>query len=154
MLAALVCSVVMVSSALASAWPGPPRGGPPGLQQLGPPPAWLETAAQSRWMAYSSYCWSRPRASTRTAVCADMAPPQSREDLPSLAVRRGAVVRIHLSFAPREAHVTLFRALSFKHYVLRPQRVLVWRAAGDGVLSVDVRAAAGSVAYLLRLTSP
>src|SRR5207247_9765523 len=147
-------ALVMASSHSATDWPAPPSAGQLGTQHLDPPPAWLETAAHSRWMAYSSYCWSAPRASTRTAVCADMAPPQSREDLPSLTVRRGAVVRIHLSFAPREVHVTLFRALSFKHYVLRPQRVLVWRAAGDGVLSVDVRAAAGSVAYLLRLTSP
>ena len=83
-----------------------------------------------------------------------MVPPQSREDLPTLVVRRGEMLRIHLSFAPGEAHVTLFRGVSFKHYVLRPRRVLIWRATGSGVLSLDVRALAGSAGYLLRLSSP
>ena len=80
-----------------------------------------------------------------------MAPPQSRTDLPTLAVGRGEVVRIHLAFAPRTAHLTLFRGLSFKHYVLVPRRVLTWRAATSGVAALDVRAAPGTASYLVRV---
>lgn len=66
--------------------------------------------------------------------------------------RRGAVVRIHLAFTPREAHVTVFRATSFRHYALAPRRTLAWHAKEAGVVSIDVRAAAGDAAYLMRLT--
>jgi hypothetical protein len=29
-------------------------------QAPGPPPAWIESNAQSRWLAYGSYCWNAP----------------------------------------------------------------------------------------------
>ena len=103
-------------------------------------------------MAFSSYCWSAPAGSTsRKAVCADMIPPQSRTDLPTLTVRRNAPLRFHLAFAPRTAHLTVFRGLTFKHYVLPARRVLTWRAVQSGIASVDVRAAPGGAAYLVRV---
>jgi hypothetical protein len=80
-----------------------------------------------------------------------MIPPQSRQDLPTVRMRRGAILRIHLSFLPRAAHVTVFRGLTLEHYRLRPGRTLFWRARASGVVSVDVRAAGGSAAYLTRL---
>jgi hypothetical protein len=140
-----------VSWALAASWPGRPKATPPRLHQQGPPPAWVETLSQSKWMAFSSYCWSAASGSVRKAVCADMIPPQSRNDLPTLTVRRGQMLRIHLAYSPREAHVTLFHRLSFQHDALRPGRVLAWRVAGSGVVSVDTRAASGEAAYLVRL---
>jgi hypothetical protein len=84
----------VASSALAATWPGPPRSAAPRLQQQGPPPAWVETLSRSKWMAFSSYCWSVSSGSVRKAVCADMIPPQSRNDLPTLTVRRGELLRI------------------------------------------------------------
>jgi len=143
----------IVSSALAATWPGPPRTPPPRLHQQGPPPAWVETQSRSKWMAFSSYCWSVSSGSSRKAVCADMIPPQSRDDLPTLTVRPGQMLRIHLAYSPREAHVTLFQLSSFRHYALRPGRVLAWRVPGSGVVSVDTRAASGDAAYLVRLSS-
>jgi hypothetical protein len=63
------------------------------------------------------------------------------------------MLRIHLAYSPREVHVTLFHPLSFKHYALRPARVLAWRVTGSGVVSVDTRAASGDAAYLVRLNA-
>jgi len=83
-----------------------------------------------------------------------MVPPQSRADLPVLVVPARGLVRIHLAFLPRSVHVTLFRGASFRHYVLAPRRVMSWRAAGSGIVSVDVRAAAGTAAYLVAVTAP
>ena len=139
------------SSAVAAGWPGPPQTAAPRLDQQGPPAAWVETASHSKWMAFSSYCWSAPNATGRKAVCADMIPPQSRTDLPALRVRRGELLRIHLGFSPREAHLTLFQQLRFRHYVLRTGRLLTWRVTNAGIVSIDIRAAAGDAAYLLRL---
>jgi|SRR5579884_148724 len=143
---------VVASSAAAAGWPGPPRSPAPRLRQQAPPPAWLETRTKTRWMAFSSYCWSAPAsATTRKAVCADMSPPQSRTDLPTLTVHRGEPVRIHLAYLPNGVHLTLYRAMSFKHYVLAPRRVLSWRAAGSGIVALDVRAAPGTASYLVRV---
>jgi hypothetical protein len=147
----LIPAFAAVSSAVAAGWPGPPRTAAPRLDHQGPPAAWVETASHSTWMAFSSYCWSAPIATGRKAVCADMMPPQSRTDLPTLRARRGDLLRIHLRFSPREAHLTLFQQLRFRHYVLRTGRLLTWRVRNGGVVSIDVRTAAGDAAYLLRL---
>src|SRR6266536_6480645 len=136
-LGVVVTTLAAGSSALAAGWPGPPQTGPPRLHQQGPLPAWVETLLRSKWMAFSSYCWSVWSGSSRKAICADMIPPQSRDDLPTLTARRGQMLRIHLAYRPREAHLTVFHPLSFRHYALRPARVLEWRVAGSGVVSVD-----------------
>lgn len=80
-----------------------------------------------------------------------MVPPQSRNDLPIFTVRQRSILRFHLGFRPREVHVTLFQQMRFTHDVLSPHRVLTWRAVRSGVISIDVRAADGEAAYLLRL---
>lgn len=80
-----------------------------------------------------------------------MLPLQSRRDLSTVRVHRGAILRIHLAFLPRTAHVTVFSGLTLKHYRLRPARTLIWRAQAAGVVSLDVRATGGSAAYLTRL---
>ena len=147
----LTLALAAVSSAAAAGWPGPPQIPAPRLDRQGPPAAWVESASHSTWMAFSSYCWSAPIATGRRAVCADMMPPQSRTDLPALRVHRGDLLRVHLGFSPREAHLTLFQPSQFRHYVLRTGRLLTWRVTNAGVVSIDVRAAAGDAAYLLRL---
>ena len=104
-------------------------------------------------MAFSSYCWSKPAGGgTRKAVCSDMVPPQSRTDLPTLSVRAGETVRVHLPFAPRTVHLTVFRGGGFRHFVLAPRRTLSWKAVATGIGTLDVRAAAGDASYLIRLS--
>jgi hypothetical protein len=58
---------------------------------------------------------------------------------------------MHLAFRPREVHLTLYRGAGFKHYRLPRHRIVSWRARGSGVLALDVKAAAGSASYLIRL---
>ena len=151
---ATLAAVGVSAAAAAAGWPGPPHQPAPRLTQQGPPPAWVETRTKTSWMAFSSYCWSAPAAKAmRKAVCADMIPPQSRTDLPTLTVPRGALVRIHLAYLPRGVHLTLYRAMSFKHYVLPPRRILSWRVAGSGVAALDIRAAPGTASYLVRVSA-
>jgi hypothetical protein len=98
---------------------------------------------RSRWLEFSSYCWNK--------VCVEMAPVQARTDLPVLIARTGALLRIHLAFRPRDVHLTVYRGLRFRHYRLPRHRILSWRARGPGVIVLDVKAAAGSASYLIRL---
>jgi hypothetical protein len=135
-------ATALVTCATGAAWPGPPTTSPPPHKKA-PPPAWVETPKQSMWLAYGSYCW-------RTA-CADMAPPQSRRDLPHITVRRNQVVRIHLAFVPRDVHLTRFAGTRLTHTRLRPGRTLLWRARAGGVVSIDVHARLGSAGYLALL---
>ena len=147
----LVAVLIVVPVALAAGWPGPPRTPAPRLTQQGPPPAWAETRSRATWMAFSSYCWSRAAGAKRKAVCADMIPPQSRTDLPTLAAGAGQHVRFHFTFAPRSVHLTVFRGGSFRHFVLPPRRTVSWMQSTTGVASLDVRAAAGDASYLIRI---
>lgn len=103
-------------------------------------------------MGFSSYCWSAAAAAAvRKAVCADMIPPQSRTDLPSVRVRAGEVLRLHLAFTQRRVHLTVFRGEGFRHFVLAPRRTLSWTARATGVAVLDVSAQVGDASYLLRL---
>lgn len=124
-------------------WPGPPARDPPKLQQEGPPPAWLETNLRSTWLAFGSYCW--------TTVCADMIPPSMRKDIPTVSVKRGAPVRVHLAFVPLKANIVLLRDKSIRTLRLQPKRVLVWRPQVDGLALVDVHVGRGSAGYLVRV---
>ncbi len=124
-------------------WPGPPTRDPPRLHQDGPPPAWLETSVRSTWLAYGSYCW--------TTVCADMIPPSMRKDIPTVSVKRGAAVRVHLAFVPLKANIVLLRGQSIHSLRLKPKRVLVWRPQVGGLALVDVRGRPGSAGYLVRI---
>ena len=125
-------------------WPGPPAAPAPRVKgAAGPPPAWFETRTRSLWLAFSSFCWK--------TACADYLPPQSRTDLPVIAVRRGAMVRVHFAFAPRQVHATIFVGTTLKHVTLRPGRIVTWRPTLTGVVSFDVRSAAGSASYVVRV---
>jgi hypothetical protein len=145
---AMVAAALLAGAAFAHGWPGPPAGKPPRLTGIGPPPAWVETRVRSCWLHFSSYCWKR-RASRK--VCVTMPPVQERADLGVLEARAGNVLRLHLAFRPREAHLTIYRGLRFRHYRLARRQILTWRAHGSGVIALDVAAAAGSASYLIRL---
>jgi hypothetical protein len=143
---------VVPAAAAGEDWPGRPQSPAPHLAQQGPPPAWVETRTKASWMAYGSYCWSAPAAGrTRKVVCADMVAPQSRTDLRAIVVPQRGLVRIHLGFLPRSAHLTLFRGGSFKHDVLAPRRVMSWSAPAGGIASLDLAAPAGAAAYLIKV---
>jgi hypothetical protein len=80
-----------------------------------------------------------------------MIPAQSRTDLPTLRVHSGEIARIHLAFAPRTVHLTVFRGGGFRHYVLAPRRTVNWKATAAGIGSLDVHASAGDASYLVRI---
>lgn len=124
-------------------WPGPPACDPPKLHQDGPPPAWLETSLRSTWLAFGSYCWA--------TVCADMIPPSMRKDIPTVSVKRGAAVRVHLAFVPLKANIVLLRGKSTRTLRLQPKRAFVWRPQVGGLALVDVHAGRGSAGYLVRV---
>jgi len=139
----LAAVIALVAAVAGWAWPGPPTSAAPKLAQPGPPPAWVESATVSRWLAFSSYCWQ--------TSCVDMLPPATRPDLPLLKTRPNQLLRFHLRFAPARAQLTVLNGGTYKQYRLQPGRVLTWRAAKGGVLSLDVRAATGSASYVIRL---
>ncbi len=134
---------VLGMSAVAADWPGRPKADPPSLQQKGPPPAWLETRLRSSWLAWGSYCW--------TTVCADMIPPSMRKDIPTVSVKRGTSVRVHLAFVPLKANIVLLQGERIRTLRLQPKRVLVWRPQVGGLALVDVHAGPGSAGYLIRI---
>jgi hypothetical protein len=136
----LVSAFVAVPAALA--WPGRPAAPPPKPPNAGaPPPAWIETQAKSAWLAYGSYCWK--------TACVDMLPPQSRPDLPVLAVTRGRTVRIHLGFKAKSVGVSLDKR-AVKAKLDATLRIVSWAATRGGVLTVFARAA-GDASYVARL---
>jgi hypothetical protein len=147
LLVLVVLAIAPATAALAHSWPGRPQTKPPQLSQIGPPPAWLETRQRSRWMSFSSYCWR----SGGKAVCVDMQPVQMRADLGVLRAVRGQRLRLHLAFRPRQAHLTIYQGLGFKHYRLSPARLMTWRVRAFGVVVLDVKAAAGTASYAIRL---
>jgi hypothetical protein len=138
----VLLSVAWVTDARAD-WPGRPKADPPQLHQDGPPPAWIETSSRSAWLAYGSYCW--------TTLCVDMIPPAMRKDIPTVSVRRDALVRVHLAFRPSKAQVLVIHGDRTNTYKLRAARVLTWRPRRAGVVLIDARGREGSAAYLLRL---
>jgi len=139
----VAAAAMLAAAAFAHGWPGRPPGVPPRLKQSGPPPAWIETRARSRWLHFSSYCWN--------TVCVDMPPVQERADLTVLTARAGDLLRMHLAFRPREVHLTIYRGLRFTHYRLPRHRILSWRARGSGVIALDAESSAGSASYVIRL---
>jgi hypothetical protein len=143
-LALVAFALAAAAPALAASWPGRPASKPPKLQQPGPPPAWIETHTTSRWLAYSSYCW--------TTVCADFLPPQSRPDLPLVRVTRGTGVRIHFAFVPRDARVTLLTARGGKRFALGKVRIAEWTPTAAGVAVIETHAAGGSASYAARIS--
>jgi hypothetical protein len=132
----LSLALIAIGAPLARALPpGPPpkRGG-------GPPPAWLEKPGTDRWLAYSSFCWTR--------MCADFVAPQLRTDLPRIRLARGATARFHLGFRPTS--LTLARS-GGRSWRLPPTRVVAWRAAGPGVYLLQAGVVGGDASYAFRV---
>src|SRR6266536_1712337 len=129
--ATLAAAGLAVSIAGAAySWPGPPKSSPP-RREHGPPAAWAESTRRSFWLAFGSYCWT----TAGSAVCVDMIPPQSRADIPAIRVLRGAVILIHLAFAPRDAHFSLIRRSAFKHNRLRSAPPFPSKAATENIFA-------------------
>ncbi len=125
---------------------GPPTAPPPRVDGTSaePPPAWVEAGTRSRWLAYSSFCW--------TTACVDFIPPQSRPDLPAVSAKVGTTVRFHLRFMPRTATLALLGPGGpQQQWKLAPGRVIEWRVRRGGVLLLSARASAGSAGYAIRL---
>ena len=136
--------LMVATTALAASWPGRPSTNPPRLQQPGPPPAWIETHTNSRWLAYSTYCWK--------TTCVDFVPPASRPGLPTLKIVHGASVRVHFAVQPTEVKVALVQGSNGKRYNLRAARVVTWKPPASGVADFEIRAPGGSASYVARLT--
>jgi hypothetical protein len=102
----------------------------PAPDSVGPPPAWIGTAAGDRWLAFSSYCWSRrPGAGApATGRCVDLIAPQHRRDLPTIRLRAGELVRFHLGFRPRSVSLNIGRRSFPLSNVAAPS----WRVRGPG----------------------
>ncbi len=137
-----VLAALAVAAPAELAWPGRPTTPPPKPPNAGgPPPAWVETQANSAWLAYGSYCWK--------TACVDMIPPQSRPDLPAFVVMRGRTVRVHLGFTAKSVSVSLDkRAVRAK--LDATKRIASWSATRGGMLTVSARAA-GDASYVARL---
>jgi hypothetical protein len=140
---ALLAALVVVPAALG--WHGRPRTAPPKAPG-GPPPAWIETASRSAWLAFGSYCWT----SGGVGKCADMIAPQSRTDLPVVRVARGRTLRVHLGFPAKSVSVSV-RGRVLPARLSSNRRVVSWRAARAGILTVFVRPTSGDASYHARL---
>ena len=139
---AAVAALTIALAVAGAAYAGRPTAPPPKVPGVAaaPPPAWAESGSRSTWAVFGSYCWK--------TVCADMLPPAGRPDLPVLRAARGALVRLHLGFAPRSAMLTVGGS---KPVVLHPKgTVLTWRARA-GIADIAVKAAGGSASYLVRI---
>ena len=140
--ALVIAAVPLTAAPVALAWPGRPSTPPPKPPGAGaPPPAWIETQTRSSWLAYGSYCWK--------TSCIDMLPPDSRPGLPAFSIVRGGTVRVHLGFSAKTISVTVDkRPVSARLDGTR--RVVTWKAARGGILTVSARAA-GDASYVTRL---
>lgn len=136
----VVLVVVLLGTACAAdAAPKEPPPTVPGVQSA-PPPAWIETRAADRWLAFFSYCW--------TSTCIDSRPVEQRIDIPRIRVVRGEVVRIHLGFRPTE--LTLVHGS--RRYRLDAQRVAKWQVrGGSGVARWIARSKGLRAEYVARL---
>ena len=108
----------------------------------GAPPAWVESASDSRWLSYGSNCW----AAGGKAACVDYLPPERRTDLAEISVRGGASVRLHFAFAPKK--VQLEPVAAKRAATLRPARVVTWRPARSMRFVVVALTEGGSATYV------
>jgi hypothetical protein len=107
----------------------------------GPPPAWIETKAGSRWLAYSSYCWGLKQGNAQAHGCADMAAPKcSQESVPKLEVGAGEQVRAHLGYDAQEASV--------EHEATKLRgRTVEWRVHRRGTFLLFTKGRPGDASY-------
>lgn len=122
--------------------PRPPAAAPPEAAVGGPPRAWIETKAGSRWLGFSTYCWPRHTTKGEIGACADaIAPSCDQPQVPKVPVEQGETVRAHLGFTPKEASV-LGREATLSG------RVVEWRIDSGGAFVLYARAeGAGDVTY-------
>jgi hypothetical protein len=133
---ALACAWGVVAAAAVAA----PSADPPDAGSAAPPAAWLDTPGADRWLGYSTYCW--------TTQCADYINPEMRDDLPTIAVRRGQVVRFRLGFIP----TSLSLQVGGRSYELKPKQNAAWRVRGKGgVLVLFATAEGGDASYVAKL---
>jgi hypothetical protein len=123
---------------------------PPRVSGAGsaPPPAWVEFGARSRWLAYSSYCWTTEG---RAAACVDFIPPLMRPDVPVIAVERGTRLRFRLGFRPTSVKLLLLGPGPRRTWTLAASASTTWRAVRAGVFLLEAKGAGGSAGYALRL---
>jgi hypothetical protein len=113
---------------------------PPQQSAGGPPPAWIETAAGSRWLGHSTYCWVTHTPNGATGTCADAIEPTcDQPQVPKVTVELGETVRAHLGFSPVEA--SLLRGTASG--ALLRGTTLEWRVKGAGPFVVFARAEDG-----------
>lgn len=138
----VLITIALVAVPAALAWPGRPSTRAPKPPNAGaPPPAWIENASRSTWLAYGSYCWK--------TACVNMIPPQSRPDLPLFATRRGGRVRVHLGFSPTSIDVSVDKR-HVSAQLDRSRRIVSWRATRGGILTVFAKKG-GDASYVTRL---
>jgi hypothetical protein len=140
---ALLLVLALLLSACGSGSSAHPPGGPaPSAGRSGPPPAWIETEAGSRWLGYSSYCWKHPRGNAVEQVCADYAAAKcNQRSVPNIRVRSGETVRAHLGFAPTEASVEGADATL-------SGRIVAWRVGRGGPFQLFARARDADAIYV------
>jgi hypothetical protein len=142
---AMLLAVLVLSACGFSPVAGPTDDGPKAPLGTAPPSAWVETRDGSHWLAYSTYCW---RSSTH-GTCADYAAPRCRGEnaAPRIRVSRGARVRFHLGFAPKEpvglSVVADNSARTEYTTKLDASRDPEWVVRQGGALSLFVRAKSG-----------
>lgn len=139
-----------------------PESADPGLPPR-PPPAFLTASSGETKLAFGSSCWS----SEGHAACISMVPPHMRNDIPTVVVTRGEVVRFRLGFTPRSLELHVERGSGpGEVFELEPAQSVEWRvpetfaAPRPGVVVVldarsvlDHAAGGGSASYVVRLVS-
>lgn len=144
---ALAAAVLIVAACGGGEEPraaGPPDTPPPeqASSDQAPPPAWVETAAGSFWLGYSTFCWD--------GLCADFAAPRCGDGghVPDITVRAGERVRFHLGFDPREVSVTSFGGGEGTQDRLVAGREPVWSArAGAFAVFAVPKGRGGDASY-------
>jgi hypothetical protein len=112
----------------------------PARRRLGGAPGRVARHPGRRPLGYSTYCW--------TTQCADYINPEMRDDLPTIAVRRGQVVRFRLGFIP----TSLSLQVGGRSYELKPKQNAAWRVRGKGgVLVLFATAEGGDASYVAKL---
>lgn len=124
----------------------PPTGPAPRVSGVSnpPPPAWVAASSGSRWLAYSSFCW--------TTSCVDFIPPAQRADLPRVRVRLGETITFHVRFAPKSVTVTMLPG--GKPQTLAAARSARWRVRSVGTLVLAAKGPQGSASYVAKLVAP
>lgn len=141
-------STALVAGAAHAAgdWAGRPSSPPPKLGSVtdGPPPAWIESRTRSWWLAYTSFCWK--------TSCVDFIPPERREDLALIRVRRGASLRLHLGFTPAKLSVSIGTGSGTGIRQLQRKRTVTFTPWRSGFVFVSARASTGGdAAYVARI---